>query len=163
LNRRLRTGTKRVLVLRAVAFDSSTTASEAELSDDIFGTSGDAINLRNQYRACSDGQLIFEPLTTNSLVGNDGVYTVNIPSTAVVGADDEDIATEMIDKATADLGSLASLADHVMVCVPPGTSGKWLAYAYVNYWLSVYNDIWCQYASGPLHEIGTSHDLIIQL
>jgi hypothetical protein len=95
-NRRLRTGTKRVLVLRAVAFDSSTTASEAELSDDIFGTSGDVINLNTQYRACSDGQLIFEPLTTNSLVGTDGVYTVNIPSSVVTGAADGDIVTAMV-------------------------------------------------------------------
>jgi hypothetical protein len=155
-NRRLRTGTKRVLVLRAVASDKFTTASEVELSDDIFGTSGDVINLKTQYRSCSDNQLIFEPLTTNSLVGTDGVYTVNIPSTVVTGAADGDIVTAMVDKATADLGSLTTLVDYVMVCVPPGTSGGWIAYAYINYWLSVFNDNWCRYPSGQLHEIGKS-------
>jgi hypothetical protein len=159
-NRRLRTGTKRVLVLRAVASDRSTTASEAELSDDIFGTSGDVINLKTQYRSCSDNQLIFEPLTTNGLVGSDGVYTVNIPTTVVTGAADGDIVTAMVNKATADLGTLTSLVDYVMVCVPPGTSGGWIAYAYINYWLSVYNDNWCRYPSGQLHEIGKSAELL---
>jgi hypothetical protein len=100
--------------------------------------------------------LIFEPLTTNSLVGTDGVYTVNIPSTVVAGAADGDIVTAMVDKATADLGSLTTLVDYVMVCVPPGTSGGWIAYAYINYWLSVFNDNWCRYPSGQLHEIGKS-------
>jgi hypothetical protein len=140
----LRTGTKRVLVLRAVASDKVTTASESELSDDIFGTSGDIINLKSQYRSCSDNQLIFEPLTTNSLVS----------TTVVTNANDGDIVTAMLDQATADLGSLTSLADYVMVCVPPGTAGGWIAYAYINYWLSVYNDNWCRYPSGQLHEIG---------
>jgi hypothetical protein len=104
--------------------------------------------------------LIFEPLTTNSLVGTDGVYTVNIPSTVVTGAADGDIVTAMVDKATSDLGSLTTLEDYVMVCVPPGTSGGWIAYAYINYWLSVYNDDWCRYPSGHMHEIGTSLNLL---
>jgi hypothetical protein len=160
-NRRLRTGTKRVLVLRAIASDKTTTATEAELSDDIFGTSGDVINLKTQYRSCSDNQLIFEPLTTNSLVGSDGVYTVNIPTTVVTNAADGDIVDAMVAKATADLGTLTSLVDYVMVCVPPGTSGGWIAYAYINYWLSVFNDNWCRYPSGQLHEIGKSGEHLL--
>jgi hypothetical protein len=53
--RKLQTGTKTVLVIRANAMDKSTTASENELSDDIFGTSGDVLNLKSQYALCSDG------------------------------------------------------------------------------------------------------------
>ena len=40
--RRLATGTKEVLALRAVAPDASTTASESTISDQIFGTSGES-------------------------------------------------------------------------------------------------------------------------
>jgi hypothetical protein len=156
INRKLQTGTKRVLVIRAVASDKSTTASESTLSDDIFGTLGDVVNLKTQYSQCSDGKLQFQAVTTNSLVGTDGVYTVNLPTTIVTGASDSVIRDAMVNQATADLGTLTNIADYVMLCLPPGTSGGWIAYAYVNYWLSVYNDVWCQYPSAQLHEIGKS-------
>ena len=65
----------------------------------------------------------------------------------------------MTAQAASDLGApLSSISDHVMLCVPPGTVNTnnpgWTAYAYVNSWLSVYNDIWCQYSSVQLHEVG---------
>jgi hypothetical protein len=154
MNRNLMTGTKRVLVIRAVASDRSTTSSEATLSDDIFGTSGDVVNLKSQYSRCSDGKLQFQPVTTHGLVGTDGVYTVNLPSTVVSGSSDGTIRDAMVNQATADLGTLTNIADYVMLCLPPGTPGGWIAYAYINYWLSVYNDEWCRYPSAQLHEIG---------
>jgi len=39
-------------------------------------------------------------------------------------------------------------------CLPPGTSGSWIAYAYINSYISVYNNQWCNYPSGQMHEIG---------
>jgi hypothetical protein len=155
LNRKLRTGTKTVLVLRAVASDSSTTASESELSDDIFGTSGDVVNLKSQYALCSDGKLQFQPLTTNNLVGEDGVYTVNLPLITVAGATRESIRNAMINQAATDLGaSLNTLVDHVMACIPPGTATSWIGSGTVNSWQTMYNDNWCRYQSIQLHEIG---------
>ena len=145
---------KKVLVLRVVAQDSKTTATETQLADDIFGASGDAVNLQSQYKACSYDQLQFNAVTSNAAVGTDGVYTVNLPGTVVNGNSDQTILWEAVNVATAQLGSLTSIADHVMVCLPPGTNGGWIAYAYINYWLSAYNDIWCQYPSGQIHEIG---------
>jgi hypothetical protein len=155
----LQSGTKTVLVIRAIASDKSTTASESELSDDIFGTFGDAVNLKSQYALCSDGKLQFQPLTTNSLVGTDGVYTISLPTTAISGIDHNVIRDAMTAKAASDLGaSLNSIADYVMLCMPQGTlfgtAADWLAYAYVNSWLSVYNDNWCRYPSAQLHEVG---------
>ena len=44
-------------------------------------------------------------------------------------------------------------------CIPPGTSGGWIAYAYINHWLSVYNDRWCEYPSGQMHELGHNLNL----
>jgi len=156
LNRKLQTGTKTALVLRAIASDSSTSASESELSDDIFDTSGDVLNLKSQYASCSDGKLQFQPLTTNNLVGVDGVYTVNIPSITVTGATRETVRNAIINQAAIDLGvSLNTIADHVLVCIPPGTTPKnWVGNANVNNWRSMYNDNSCRYPSILLHEIG---------
>ena len=157
LNRKLQTGTKTALVLRAIASDSSTSASESELSDDIFGTSGDVLNLKSQYASCSDGKLQFQPLTTNNLVGVDGVLTVNIPSITVTGATRETIRDAIINQAAIDLGvsNLNTIADHVLVCIPPGTTPTtWIGNANVNSWRSMYNDNWCRYPSVLLHEVG---------
>jgi hypothetical protein len=154
-NRNLATVIKTVLVLRIEAADKATTASEAQLSDDIFGTDGDSLNLKSQFNECSYGQLQFEPLTSSAVVGSDGVYTVALPNMTVTGAEDNPIAWAAVDKAADELGSLLdSLADHVIVCMPPGTIGDWGAYAYLNHWLSIYNDAWCSYPTGMMHEIG---------
>ena len=153
-NRNLATVVKKVLVLRIQAADASTTASETQLADDVFGAAGDVFNLKSQYNQCSYGQLQFDKATSNALVGTDGVYTVTLPTTIITGAADNPIAWAAVNKATAELGTLTNFADHVMVCMPPGTSGGWIAYAYINHWLSVYNNAWCGYPSGLLHEFG---------
>ena len=125
-----------MLVIRANASDSSTTATESQLSDDLFGTSGDTMNIKSQFALCSDGNLLFEPLTTNSLVGTDGVYTISLPNTTVNGISDGIIKDAMTNQAAKDLGApLNTIADYVILCLPPGTSGGWIAYAYINSWL----------------------------
>ena len=61
----------------------------------------------------------------------------------------------MTNQAAKDLGApLNTIADYVILCLPPGTLGGWIAYAYINSWLSVYNDNWCRYPSAQLHEVG---------
>jgi hypothetical protein len=153
-NRNLATVVKKVLVLRIQASDKSTTATESQLADDVFGAAGDILNLKSQYNQCSYGQLQFEPVTSNAIVGSDGVYSVSLPTTVVTGAADNPIAWAAVNKAQSELGTLTNIANHVMVCMPPGTSGDWVAYAYINHWLSVYNDAWCGYPSGLVHEFG---------
>ena len=74
-NRKLANVVKTVLVLRIEAADSATTASETQLTDDIFGSTGDPVNLKSQFNQCSYG-LQFEPISSNIVVGSDGVYTV---------------------------------------------------------------------------------------
>ena len=154
--RRLTTGTKTVLALRVVAPDSSTTSDEATISDEIFGTSGDAINLSSQYAVCSYDQLIFEPFNGATSTGEqitNGVATVEITEN-VNGADDGTIRNAITNAGNSKFGNMQSQFDYVMQCLPPGTNGSWIAYAYVNSWLSVYNDNWCNYPSGQMHEIG---------
>jgi hypothetical protein len=153
-------GTKTVLVIRAECQDSRTTATEQELADDIFGNNGDEVNLKSQFNACSDSKLQFVPLTTNALVGTDGVYTVKLPKVVVNGVNDGALLAEITNAASTSLGvKLDNIADHVMVCLPPGTDGSWIAYGYFNSFLTVYNDDWCRYPSAQMHEFGEFIDI----
>jgi hypothetical protein len=127
------------------------------LANKIFGASGDVLNLKSLFNQCSNGQLQFEPQTDNNLIGTDGIYTVRLPTTIVTNAADETIRNAAIAKASHDFGGVAlnAIANHVIVCIPPGTAGgDWLAYAYVNHWLSIFNDDWCNVPSAQMHELG---------
>jgi hypothetical protein len=87
---RRRVGNKSVLVVRVKAPDASTGATAAQLSDSVFGTHGDPVNLKTQYASCSDDQLIFEPYSGTTNTGqtiSDGVVEVDITQT-VNGVDD---------------------------------------------------------------------------
>jgi hypothetical protein len=111
--------------------------------------------LKSQFNACSDSKLNFIPLTTNPLVGSDGVYTVSLPKIPVNGMNDGALLAEITNAAALSLGvKLEAVADHVMVCMPPGTDGGWIAYGYFNSYLTVYNDEWCRYPTAQMHELG---------
>ena len=55
------TGNKPVLAVRVIGADSSTTASMTEISDSIFGTNGDPVNLKSQFASCSFNKLNITP------------------------------------------------------------------------------------------------------
>ena len=149
-------GDKEMLAIRVVADDASTTASKAVISDSWFGTDGDTVNLKSQYAACS-----YDALRCNAAsmtMGNgaevtDGVFEVSITNT-VSGVDNGVIRNAVVTAAEDALGvtlSSRTYFDHVMLCLPPGTSGGWIGYAYINWYLSVYNDNWCNYVSIQMH------------
>jgi len=150
------TGDKKVLAVRIVATDSTTTPSFSELSDSIFGTSGDPLNFVSQYKACSYNKLRFAP--TSDSRATHGVYQVTV-AVNVNGMTDATVRNAVTTQLTTNLGTLSTQFDHVMLCLPPGTSGSWIAYAYVNHWLSVFNDKWCTYPSANMHEIGHNLNL----
>jgi len=120
----LQAGNFRVLVLRAIGKDASSPASDL-LSDSIFGTHGDPVNLNSQYKACSYGLLSFQPVPNK---GTDGVYDVDIKRLKISGSHEYVIRDAVVGKAISDLGKLNSFADYVIVCLPPGTKGSWIAY-----------------------------------
>eukprot|EP00546_Thalassionema_frauenfeldii_P015177 CAMPEP_0178920280 /NCGR_PEP_ID=MMETSP0786-20121207/14918_1 /TAXON_ID=186022 /ORGANISM="Thalassionema frauenfeldii, Strain CCMP 1798" /LENGTH=434 /DNA_ID=CAMNT_0020594331 /DNA_START=252 /DNA_END=1552 /DNA_ORIENTATION=+ len=161
--RRLATvGQKTVLVVRAEFFDASTGSTIATLGDEVFGTNGDVINLKSQYDACSYGQLTFSPVADGTTFSNgvdssanslNGVITVSNPSFNVIGQGDGVVREEMRRLVGGRKGNDINNQYH-MLCIPPGTTGGWIGYAYINYWLSVYNDNWCNYPSIQMHEIG---------
>ena len=70
-----------------------------------------------------------------------GAVTVTVSSATSVG--DRVIFNEIVGVLNAEFGvsSPEALAEHVMVCMPPGTMNG-IAYAYVAGWDSVYNDKW---------------------
>ena len=152
-NRNLLTaGVRSVLVIRVVAKDAATAATEAQLSSQIFGGTG--FNLKSGFARCSYNQLLFEP-QANTIAGPDGIHTTFLPNVTVNGVSDATVRNAVLAQATAELGAHPRLlADHVMLCLPPGTAGGWIAYAYANSWMSAYNDKWCSYVSAQIHELG---------
>ena len=69
-----------------------------------------------------------------------GAVTVNV--TLATSAGDGAIRNEIADILNAEFGvsSPTALANHVMMCMPPGTMDY--AYATVGGWRSVYSDNW---------------------
>ena len=135
-------GSRSVLVVRVIANGGTTTASESQLSDSIFGTSGDSLNLQSWYNQCSYNQLNFVPATDENSRINNGVYTVTVSSKPSDGDSkmNNDIVAALNEKF--DVSSPNQIADHVMYCLPAGTMSG-IAYANVNNWRSVYSDNWC--------------------
>jgi hypothetical protein len=134
--RKLQTSTvdKKVLVVRVKTQVATTTASVNELSDSVFGTYGDPVNLSTQYDQCSYGKMTFSPTTLNSgdpSLPAPGVYEVEI---ATSSTDHEVLRGMITDKLNDDFpntplpevswGELDERVpfDHVMYCMPPGTS-----------------------------------------
>mmetsp|Transcript_32943 Transcript_32943/g.36717 ORF Transcript_32943/g.36717 Transcript_32943/m.36717 type:complete len:675 (+) Transcript_32943:119-2143(+) len=153
-------GTKKVLVVRANGNGASTTATKETLSDNIFGTNGDNATLHSQYLACSHGKLDFQPFRGQTLGGtyiDNGVLEVDI-DIHVPGASRYEVEDALEEAADALVGDFRQQFDHIMLCLPPGTSlgssNNWVAYGYVNSWLSVYNDVYCQKLSTQVHEMG---------
>jgi hypothetical protein len=133
--------------------------SESELFNKIFGkTSDNIMTFQSQYHLCSDGKLRFQPITTVPAIGDDGVYTVNLPTAISKGADDRKFSGIVINRASKDLNVqqlVPNLADHVLVCLPPGTGeGTWYARGIANHWRVHANDIICKYPTFIIHEVG---------
>ena len=65
------------LVVRVTAGDRAPTETAAEMSDNIFGTDGDPVNLATQTAACSYGKLTIAPASGDAII-MDGVVDVAI-------------------------------------------------------------------------------------
>lgn len=153
-------GTKSVLVVRVVAADGAATTDEAGLSDNVFGTYGDPVNLKSQYQACSKGDLDFVPALSRTKVGGGvdasdisvGATTVNVATTVAEGDVTMRNAVTQALNAQFGVSSPTALANHVMYCLPAQAMNG-IAYAFVNSWMSVYKDTWCNSPSGQIHEV----------
>jgi len=150
-------GTRTVLVVRIVAKDAATNASASLLRDSVFGIDGDVLNLKSQYDACSFGKLKFLPASNDTGIVN-GIAEVKI-NQGVKLRSSCNVLNAAISELEKSINSTYTSFDHVMFCIPPGTREDWIAYAYENNPISVYNGPWCQYVSSQMHEIGHNLNL----
>jgi hypothetical protein len=145
-------GTRTVLVLRVSVQDAEPSFSAQEFQDRIFGD--DDITVQSQYKACSSGKLNMEP----SSYGVGGVLDVRLGNSAIADFESNTALSNAAQDAAADFlqlngGQVSDLADHIMICLPPGT-GNWVASAAINHWRSVYNNEFCGILSASMHELG---------
>lgn len=131
---------KKILIIRVIASDVETSIPQKKLQKDI-------LTIKKQYADCSYGQLIFNTAEGGNI--KNGVLEVKINSN-VKGT----TSAYVVNEITKIVGGKPPNVDHVMYCIPKGTIGSWIAYAYVNSWLSVYNDNQCENLSVQMHEIG---------
>jgi hypothetical protein len=119
-----------VIAVRIIASDAATASSVTEISDNIFGTDGDIVNLKTRYAACSYGEITIEPfigISTSGVEISNGVVEVNIPNIAT-DINRMTIHNAALSALTALVGEIRFQFDHIMLCLPPGTTrdgGVW--------------------------------------
>ena len=151
-------GPRTMVIFRVSGADVAPSKTSAEIADAFFGSAGDPNNLKSRYDACSFGKLQMNPGTGPDFTN--GVAEITI-ATRMVGSENiaiQDVVTQAI---IAKYGSsLRDKYDHVVYALPRGTrmgkggTDRWLAYAYMNSYLSVYNDDNIVYISNQVHETG---------
>jgi Gametolysin peptidase M11 len=141
-----------IAVVRVSTTDSSPTASRNDLQSTLFSPSG--VNFVNQYKAVSFGKLQFE-------LAPAGVLEVQVSSPVSSFASSSDLVTAAQEqiKSTYQITDVSTLADKVLMCLPPGT-GNWAASAGVNHWRAQFNNDWCTSLSGTMHELGHTMGLL---
>ena len=144
-------GVLSVLVVRAIASDAQMTLSEETLFQRTFGDT--SRTLSSVYNDCSFGKLKIIPASGAGIIN--GIVTASISTTSVVGQSALAVTSDIKAATIKTVGDLTQW-DHVMYCIPPGTSlfGPWLAYGEMSSSSIVFNDEWCGVVSVVAHEIG---------
>lgn len=153
-------GRKTVLVIRVQATNRATSPSESQLASDVFGDNGDVNNLRSQYLACSHNKMEFAKAADRdgrSTSIRNGVVTIHSGTSTSVG--DRRMLSALYGQLQNQFSTdPRNLADFIMFCLPPGTMDERdIAYAWMNDYRSVYNDVHCSHVSAQMHEIGVSY------
>jgi len=131
------TGTKSISVIRVSTQDVSPTVSIQSMQNML---QKDQVNVVTQMLACSQGDLKFQ---------SKGVHNVTVS----MMMDNYTSAIALVNEAV-DLLEDDQIADHILLCLPPGTPGSWIARASNNHWKSWYNNEWCTSLSAGMHELG---------
>jgi hypothetical protein len=113
------------------------------------------LTMRSQYLACSHGKLTFNPAPDSLAPGmKGGVLEVDLDLN-VAGMTRQQLTNAAIAATQLALDKdIGDVVDNVIICHPPGSTGSWVAYAFPNNAISVYNDLWCGYLSSTMHEVG---------
>mmetsp|Transcript_102105 Transcript_102105/g.152975 ORF Transcript_102105/g.152975 Transcript_102105/m.152975 type:complete len:595 (-) Transcript_102105:1149-2933(-) len=147
-------GERELLMVYVRSLDSSPTYNFATVTDDVFGTRGDQVNLVSQYKACSKDKLIFVGAHKPSEGIRNGAVAITIPHNT------KDVSRHTVenyvDAYLEDNGyNWLTEFDHIMYVLPAGTEffGA-LAYADGTNKKTVYNDISASSITTQMHEIG---------
>ena len=152
-----------ILVVRVIDSNGLVHPHDAKtMGDNIFGTLGDQVNLKSQLYACSFGKLkVTTDYSTDikTHLAAPGVIEVQIPIS--IESNDKYTVQNAVTRAVQiKLGfSLPGPFEQVMYSVEScygSNNCGWAAYAYVNSWLSVYQDDYYAYTGVQMHgEFGT--------
>jgi hypothetical protein len=161
-------GVKHTLVVKVYDVNGKArTESPEQISDDIFGTNGDAVNLRTQMSACSMGRVDLRPGDNGNgnidqtLYVAPGVITVQI-----------DISIESNSRTDIENGITTKVQDKLKIALPGPykhviyivekcyVDCTYAAYAYVNSYLGVYQGENYKYVGVLMHEIGHNFGLV---
>ena len=157
------TGTKPILVVkvtdnRGLALSESTNT----ISDDVFGTSGDRLNLKSHMSACSFGKLNIVPgdAGRHTATASPGVIEVTIPISLKQTNSRKPVRDAITAAVSQKLGfSLPGPYQQVMYLVENcyGSDCQWAAYAFLNGWLSVYRAQNYKYSAVQMHGKSSLH------
>ena len=152
------TGTRSMVIFRVTTNDGPPAYSAASLADSFFGIDGNPNNMKSRYAACSMNKLTFNPGTGNDF--DNGVHDLSISNTSA-GTNVHDLVRSITKAVIAKFGSsLERTYNHVVYVLPHGTTtrgvgtDRWTAFAYINSYLSVYNDEAVMSISNQVHETG---------
>lgn len=116
--------------------------------------------MSSQLSSCSFNKHVIHPLNTttetNRIILN-GVVEIFLSKNIT-----DTTTSEVVKNAQTSLfeeyGDIVNKVEHIIMCLPYGTtiatSKTWKAYAFVNNYLSIYNDKNCNYLSVLMHELG---------
>jgi hypothetical protein len=140
-------GRRSILMLRVSTLDSEPATTATEFEERVFGVSSHTMT--SQYERCSFGKLTFELAFGGAidLVISKSITDFQTRLELVNAVQEEARVRLQVDK-------LSDSADHVMMCLPPGLEGGWVAFAGVGDWRSAYNSHYCGIISVSMHEMG---------
>jgi hypothetical protein len=171
--------TKRLLAIRVSSSSSGEVTNEsiASIQAAIFGygTNPDNISLSDgtviaQYAAMSHGQLLFAPVTMESILNDAtistelkieaGVFDMAITNVTFDGQPITNLTKTILEQTQNQFGGISSLldvADHIIFCLPTGSifnnDPNWTAYTYLNEPYSYYQQSRCTRLSVVVHEV----------
>lgn len=145
--------TRKMLIVRVSTKDASPGLTREEMSEKTFADR--PLTMRSQYLACSHGKLTFDAAPDSLAPGmKGGVLEVDLDLN-IAGMSRQNLTNAAITATQLALDAdIADVVDNVIICHPPGSAGSWVAYAFPNNLVSVYNDLWCGYLSSTMHEVG---------
>ncbi|CAJ1931135.1 unnamed protein product [Cylindrotheca closterium] len=151
------TGIQKALVVRVTTSDGKAPEpSAAQMSDKVFGTSGDIVNAKSVFEGCSHGKMKVVPATGDGVING----VIEITSSAVsIPKGDHAIYNDVLEKLETHFSvtDLASIFEFVLIGIPDGTmKGAW-AYAQTPY--SIYGDPNILYPTMTVHEMGHNLNL----